>query len=217
MADQPEPRDEAPAAADSPEAEVEPAFRVEDRRHGSHAAAEPGDGEAQGRQEPRASAPSIVNEYRERAEAAEARLQEYIEAFKRFRAEQEEVRLRLTRDVDRKTEVRFGELVSQLLDTVDNLELALEHARQTPAAEGLARGIDLARKRFLDTLESHGVERFGQVGVPFDPNEAEALRVDPVAAAADDGAVTEVLRPGYRLAGRVLRAARVAVGRCATD
>jgi len=211
MADQPQSRDESPFAADTPAAAGEPAFRVEDRRHWADGSSE-GDA-TEDRPEPRGTTPSIVDEYRERAEAAEARLQEYIEAFKRFRAEQEEVRVRLARDVDRRTEVRFGELVSELLDTVDNLELALEHARQTSAAEGLARGIELARKRFLDTLESHGVERFGQAGVPFDPNEAEALRVDPVATVEQDGVVTEVLRPGYRLAGRVVRAARVAVGR----
>jgi molecular chaperone GrpE len=103
--------------------------------------------------------------------------------------------------------------VTELLETVDDLDLALEHARSVPGAEALVRGVELARKRFLDALATSGVERFGEVGVPFDPNEAEALRVDPVPAAERDGTVTEVLRPGYRLGGRVLRAARVAVGR----
>ena len=186
-------------------------FRVEDRRHWADAAEET---EADDdRREPQTRAPSIVEEYRERTEAAEARLQEYIEAFKRFRAEQDEVRARLLRDVERRAEGRFGELVSQLLGTVDDLEMALEHARNIPAAEGLVRGVELARKRFLDALIAAGVERFGEAGVPFDPNEAEAVRVDPVTSAAADGTVTEVVQPGYRLADRVLRAARVAVGR----
>jgi len=190
--------------------DADPSFRVQDRRHWAD-----GTGEA----DPPDDRPgdvrttSIVDEYRERAEAAEARLQEYIDAFKRFRAEQEEVRVRLARDVDRKTEARFGELVAELLDLVDNLELALEHAPRDTTATSLVRGIDLARKQFLATLEAHGVHRFGEAGIPFDPNEAEAVRVDAVEQAAADGTVTEVLKPGYRLAGRVLRAARVAVGR----
>jgi molecular chaperone GrpE len=186
-------------------------FRVEDRRHWADPAEEPEAGDGPHETPPRA--PSIVEEYRERADAAEARLQEYIEAFKRFRAEQDEIRARLTRDVERRAGGRFGELVSQLLGTVDDLELALDHARNLPAAEGLVRGVELARKRFLDALIAAGVERFGETGVPFDPNEAEAVRVDPVTSAAADGTVTEVVQPGYRLADRVLRAARVAVGR----
>lgn len=190
-------------------AEPESTFRVDDRRHWVEP---PSAEDARGPAEP-PRAPSIVDEFRERAEGAEARLQEYIEAFKRFRDEQEEVRVRLARDVERRAEVRFGQLVAGLLETVDDLELALEHARSVPQAEGLVRGVELARKRFLDALGSSGVERFGANGVPFDPNEAEALRVDPVPTAEQDGTVTEVLRPGYRLAGRVLRAARVAVGR----
>ena len=196
---------------DTPAAEDESTFRVEDRRHWADPADETES--AEDRRDTQTRTPSIVDELRERAEAAEARLQEYIEAFKRFRAEQDEVRARLTRDVERRAEVRFGELVSQLLGTVDDLELALDHARNIPAAEGLVRGVELARKRFLDALVATGVERFGEAGVPFDPNEAEAVRVDAVTSAAADDTVTEVVQPGYRLADRVLRAARVAVGR----
>src|SRR5262245_15642939 len=95
-------------------------FRVEDRRHWADPAEEPEGGDDQ--RETPTRAPSIVEEYRERADAAEARLQEYIEAFKRFRAEQDEVRARLLRDVERRAGGRFGELVSQLLGTVDDLE-----------------------------------------------------------------------------------------------
>jgi molecular chaperone GrpE len=210
MGDPRNPRDDSAESTDTPPTE-EPTFRVEDRRHWADPADE--DDSAHDRRGTSTRSPSIVDEHRERADAAEARLQEYIEAFKRFRAEQDEVRARLARDVDRKVEGRFGDLVSQLVETMDDLELALDHARQAPGAEGLVRGVELARKRFLDTLAAVGVERFGSPGVAFDPNEAEALRVDPVPTAAADGTVTEVLRPGYRLAGRVLRAARVAVGR----
>ncbi len=56
-------------------------------------------------------------------------------------------------------------------------------------------------------------QRFGEAGAPFDPNEAEAVRVDAVDTPEKDDTITEILRPGYRLGDRVLRAARVAVGR----
>jgi len=192
--------------SDSTEPEDE-SFRFEDRRHwvreedGSESSAPPG---------PRA--PSLIDEYRVRAEAAEQKLQDYIEAFKQFRQEQDDFRGRLNRDVDRRVELKFGSLVHELLEALDNLDLALEHVSDVPEAAPLAEGVGLARKRFLEVLERNGVTQVSPEGA-FDPNEAEAVRVDPVSDRELAGAITAVLRPGYRLGDRVIRPARVAVGR----
>jgi molecular chaperone GrpE len=82
-----------------------------------------------------------------------------------------------------------------------------------PEARPLAEGVMMARDRFLTILLKHGVERISPEGQPFDPNESEALRVDPVDSKDRDQTVTETLKPGYRLGARVIRAAQVAVGR----
>ena len=191
-------------------------YRVADRRHWADESQieevdeveEQDDGETGALRQP-----TMIDEFRSRAEAAEGQLQEYIEAFKKFRDEQDEFRQRLNRDVERRVELSFGEMVSELLDSMDDLDLALEHANRTPEAESLAQGVELARKRFLATLERHGVTPVTPDGEEFDPNEAEAVRMDPVDSAEMNGKVTETLRPGYRLGDRVIRAARVAVGR----
>jgi len=199
--------EETPVAIDDGNGEQDdPAFRFEDRRHWVH----PDDDPAQ---EASPRPPSMIDDYRERTEAAESKLQEYIEAFKGFKKEQEEFRTRLSRDVDRRVDLQFGGLVEELLEAMDNLDLALEHVNEVPEAEPLARGVELARKRFLETLERHGVEKLDPGGDEFDPNEAEAIRVDPVSDPQMSGKVTVVLRPGYRLRDRVIRPARVAVGR----
>ena len=184
-------------------------FKVEDRRHWAVEEVEDTAVEAAG--EP--ARPTIVDEYRQRAEAAEQKLQEYIEAFKDFKRDQEEFRTRLNRDVDRRVELKFGELVGELLETIDNLELAMSHVESVPEAAALAEGVAMARDRFLATLTRYGVERLTPDGEPFDPNLAEAMRVDPVTDADRDGKVTQTLQPGYRLGELVVRPARVAVGR----
>jgi len=183
-------------------------YQVSDRRHWADTSRVDEDAEPSTPKQP-----TLLDEYRSRAEAAERQLQEYIEAFKRFKADHEEFRDRLSRDVDRKVDLKFGELIGELLESVDDLELALEHASQVPQAEPLARGVELARRRFLATLERHGVTQFSLDGEEFDPNEAEAVRIDPVGSADQNETVTETVRPGYRLGDRVIRAARVAVGR----
>lgn len=186
--------------------EAEDDFKVEDRRHWQ----QEDDAETDPVEPPR---PSVLDEFRQRAEQAENKLLEYIEAFKRHRADQEQLRERLARDVDRKTDLRFGDLVTQLLDTVDDLDLSLEHVRGVAGAEPLAEGVGMARDRFLAVLQKHGVERVSPDGETFDPNTAEALRIDPVDTIARDSTVTETLKPGYKLGDRVIRAAKVAVGR----
>jgi molecular chaperone GrpE len=184
-------------------------FKVDDRRHWQQEEAPDGDEGV----DAAPAKPSVLDEYRLRAEAAEGKLLEYIEAFKRHQADHEQARERLARDVDRKVDLKFGELLGDLLETLDDLDLSLEHVRGVEEAEPLARGVAMARDRFLATLQKHGVERISPEGVPFDPNEAEAMRVDPVDSDAADQRVTATLKPGYKLGDRVIRAAKVAVGR----
>ncbi len=182
-------------------------FKINDRRHWQQKATENDEEPAEAETLPR----GLIDQYRERAEQAEQKLLEYIEAFKRNQEEQERVRERLARDVDRRVDLQFGEVVSELLESLDDLDLGLDHVRGVAEAEPLAKGVAMARDRFLATLARHGVVRISPEGLPFDPNEAEALRVDPVDDAQKDGLVTETISPGYKLGDRVIRAARVAV------
>jgi molecular chaperone GrpE len=185
-------------------------FKVEDKRHWTK---KPDDDETDAEATP--ARPTIVDEYRQRAEAAEQKLHEYIDAFKQFKGEQEQVRQRLNRDIERKVELQFGEIVAELLKSVDDLDLALAHVGEgeSEAVRNLANGVRMARDKFLETLERHGVSRMEPYGEAFDPNLAEAIRMDPVTDPKLNGTVTETLRPGYRLGDRIIRAAQVAVGR----
>jgi len=201
----------------------EETYRVNDRRHWMRSdddAEQPAgaDGGQDGTGEhgggPRK--PSLLEEYRQRTEAAESKLLEYIEAYKGHQAEQDAFRARLAQDIDRKVELRFGGMVAELLHTVDDLDRALSHVGGVADVEPLAQGVAMARARFLAVLETYGVTKIEPVDVPFDPNEAEALRVDAVGDPTKNNFVTETLQPGYRLGQRVIRPARVAVGRHAS-
>lgn len=186
-----------------------PRIKVEDRRHWARTDRESEESEDP---PPASTHPTMLDEYRRRAEQAEARLQEYIEAFKQSREDHEKARLRLERDVDRKVELKFGGVLEDLLAGLDDLELAVAHVQDVPEAKPLADGVRMVLDRFLSTLDRNGVARIDPVGEPFDPHEAEAVRVDSVQRELD-GKVTETVRPGYRLGDRVIRAARVAVGK----
>jgi len=198
------------ADADATNGEDDVAFKVADRRHWTQ---DDEDGGVEEAAEVEPAQPTIIDQYRMRAEAAEQKLQEYIEAFKMHKDEQEQFRVRLTRDVDRRVNMKFAELVHDLLETMDNLDLALAHVGDAGEAAPLVEGVRLARDRFLSSLDRRGVEKISPEQTPFDPEEAEAMRMDPVDSAEQDGMVTETLRPGYRIGDCLIRPARVAVGR----
>jgi len=184
----------------------QPEFRVEDRRHTAQGAAEPDPPEAE-------REPSVVGELRRRAEQAEEKLREYVAAFQQHEREQDQFRARIAADVERRAELRFATLVQGLLGVLDDLDLALAHGAALPAAAPLVDGLSLARERFTAALAQHGVSEIAALQGPFDPNVAEAVRVDPVASPALDGVVTETLHVGFRLGEHLIRPARVAVGR----
>jgi molecular chaperone GrpE len=186
--------------------------RVEDRRHWARQTED--EAETQEEATP-PTQPTLVDELRRRAEAAERRLQEYIEAFKGAQAEHEASRQRLLRDVDRRAALKFGELVRDLLGFLDDLDLALLHANGVAEAQPLAEGVGMARERLLGALAKQGVERLELEGEPFDPNLAEAVRVAEVDDPELDGRVVETVRQGFKLGDLVLREARVVVGKLA--
>ncbi len=189
--------------------EDQPVIKVEDRRHWARDKSKDEDSEPPVPD----TRPTVIDEYRQRAEQAETKLQEYITAFKKVKSEQEQFRARLQNDIDRKVELQFGGVVEELLEGMDELDLALSHVADVPEARELATGVKLVRERFLATLMKHGVERMDPAGEPFDPNMAEAIGMEPVDDDAMDGKVTRTYRPGYVLGKRVLRPARVAVGK----
>jgi len=157
--------------------------------------------------------PEEFEALRVRAEGAERKLREIQGAFIAAKAELDATRARLERDLERKVEIKFADLVADLLECADDLDRAVEHGRTIAAAAPVVQGVALARERFLTALSKAGLERIEPVGEPYDPNIAEAAGILPVADPAAHDTVVQLERVGYRLSGRVVRPARVLVGR----
>jgi molecular chaperone GrpE len=111
---------------------------------------------------------------------------------------------RQTEHLERATEG----LVEQLLPVLDSFELAM--GALDDADEKVRKGVELVFAELLAVLEKAGVEHIDAAGKPFDPTEHDAVLQED-----GDGepVVTEILRTGYRLKGRVLRPAMVKVTR----
>ncbi len=148
-----------------------------------------------------------LEEWRRRAQDAEARLAELAESYRRARDDLNAARARLERDQESRVKDAVGRAFERILATVDSLDRALSHADEGPLADGLR----LVQRQLLDALAAEGVERIEVLGRPFDPSIAEAVVTSPAETPAEAGAVLEEVRAGYRLGERILRPAQVRV------
>jgi molecular chaperone GrpE len=143
---------------------------------------------------------------RARAEAAE-----YRDHLQRLQAEFENYRKRMTRSQERIVEAELQRFVQQLLEVLDEFDLALIAAERQPDFEQFRKGVELVYAKLAESLRSEGLERIDAEGRPFDPKEHEAL----MQTGHGDGEphVAEVFRQGYKLRGNVIRPASVRVER----
>jgi molecular chaperone GrpE len=191
-------------------------MKFHDKRHSAkpeeEETAEGGNGESEA---PVAIDPAELDAARARAEAAEKKLREVQEAFLAARSDLDKTRERLERDLEKRVAQKFGNVVSDLLESLDDLDRAIEAGSGVAAAAPFVQGVRMVRERLLADLQRAGVERIVPEG-PFDPNVAEAVGFAPVDDEEKVGAVAHVVRAGYKLGDRVIRPARVLVGRIAS-
>jgi molecular chaperone GrpE len=104
-----------------------------------------------------------------------------------------------------------ADLVAKLVDALDDLA---RFAHVDPAqtdAKTIHDGVDMVERKIWKQLDGLGVTRIDQAGVPFDPNQHEAVTMAPAAAAAQDHTVGAILQPGYKIGDALIRPARVVV------
>ena len=105
-------------------------------------------------------------------------------------------------------------LVKDLLSTVDNLDRAIGHARESGGGdiEDFLEGVELVLRELLGILTNHSVNEVEALGKAFDPAVHEAMAQLPDAS-VEPNTVIDVLQKGYQLRDRLLRPARVIVAK----
>jgi molecular chaperone GrpE len=133
-----------------------------------------------------------------------------LDMTKRLQADFENYRKRMLREQSLLVERASEGLVEQLLPVLDSFELALANLDGDGESDRVRKGIELVYAELLGVLERAGLEHIAALGVPFDPNEHEAVLQED---GNGEPHVGDVLRTGWKLKGRVLRPAMVKVVR----
>ena len=129
--------------------------------------------------------------------------------YVRAAAELENVRKRASRDVENAHKFALERFCSELLAVRDSLEMGLAAADKADA-HSLLEGKKATLKLLTAIMERFGVVELDPQGEPFDPQEHEAMTMQP-SADVEPGSVLSVFQKGYALNGRLLRPARVVV------
>ncbi len=145
-----------------------------------------------------------------------AKTQEELEAYKekvlRLAAELENFKKRTQREKEEHMKYALEAFAKELLPFLDNLERAVESAKETKDIEKLIEGLELTLSGYLKTLEKFGLKVFAAEGQRFDPNYHEALSTEVNHEVEENTVIKELLK-GYTLHERLLRPAMVVVSK----
>lgn len=174
--------------------------------------------------DPRAAGPTSAQQPDEGSEAVEndldilsrqladceAKLAEMRDTVLRERADLDNQRKRMQRDLEQARRFANEKLLADLLPVLDNLERGL-------AAEGsdfsaLRGGVELTQRELLRVAAASGLKGVGEVGEAFDPERHQAMTMVEGTGQAS-GNVAEVMQKGYVLNDRLLRPALVTVAK----
>jgi len=135
---------------------------------------------------------------------------EYLDHLQRLQAEFDNYKKRVDRERAELIEYASTELVSELIDIMENLERGVASAKESDDIDSIVKGMEMVSTRLKDILRSRGLKPIEAVGKKFDPHYHEAMMMTPT----DEypyNTVIEEFQQGYMMKDKVIRYSKVKV------
>ena len=133
------------------------------------------------------------------------------------RAETQNVRRRLEKDVQDARAYAATGFARDILSVSDNLARALDHVppalREDEQAKRFIDGIEATMREIEKVFAQHGITRIAAKGMPLDPNQHQAMMEVPAGEGQEPGTIVQELQSGYMIKDRLLRPAMVSVAK----
>jgi molecular chaperone GrpE len=143
-------------------------------------------------------------------ETEKRRSEDYLTRLKYLQADFENLRKRCDRQIEETRSYSNERIISELLDVVDELEIATKAAKASPDSQMIIQGVEMTLKKLRKVLEQEGVSPIECEGQVFDPSKHHAIateeRVD-----VSDCVIVEEVRKGYMMKNKVIRPSIVKV------
>ena len=161
--------------------------------------------------------PESAAEWQRLVEQLQAEKADLQDKQLRALAEAQNVRRRAQQDVEKERKFGVERFARDVLSVADNFGRALsalpaDLGSLDPALRNVIVGIQATDRELQSVLERHGVTRIESLGKPFNAEFHQAM-MEVENADVPSGTVVQELIPGYLIAGRLLRAAMVAVSK----
>ena len=154
------------------------------------------------------------SEQEEKAEKAletEKKLsEEYLTQLKYARADLENVKKRCDRQLEDVKKYSNERIITELLDVVDELEMAIKSACSSNSTETIVQGVEMTLKKLLKILENEGVSLISSIDATFDPAKHNAV-AKTEKEGVEECKIVEEIRKGYTLREKVIRPSIVRV------
>jgi len=143
-------------------------------------------------------------------DAEKKRSEDYLTRLKYMQADFENLKKRFDRQMEEVKNYCNEQLIVELLNVVDELEMAVKSGRSSNSTEVLVQGVEMTLKKLKKVLEQEGVYPIEDVGKPFDPSKHDAVaRIEK--NDAEGCIIVEEVRKGYIMKDKVIRPSIVKV------
>ncbi|MDP3880967.1 MAG: nucleotide exchange factor GrpE [bacterium] len=132
----------------------------------------------------------------------EAQAEEYLAGWKRAKADLENYKKEETQRLDSVRKFACESLISEMLTVLDSFNFALTSSKD----EDTKKGVLMIKSQLEEALKRSGLEKIEvKAGDKFDESLHEAME-------GDGDKILEIVSEGYKLNGKLIRAARVRLG-----
>ena len=142
--------------------------------------------------------------------AEKTRADEYLTRLKYLQADFENYKKRLEQQVAEERKYYNEKVILQLLEIIEELELAVRSSHSTHSVEILIQGVEMTLNKLRNILKGEGVLPIESLGKPLDPRKHEVL-ANIEKEDVEELTIVEEIRKGYIMKERVIRPSIVKV------
>jgi molecular chaperone GrpE len=151
-----------------------------------------------------------VEELREGLDKEKKRTDELLSRLQYAQADLENFKKRCDKQIEDVRKYGNERIIIELLDVVDELELAIKSGRSSNSKDVVVQGVEMTLKKLKKVLENEGVSPIQCVGQPFDPSKHDAVaKIEK--EDAEECTIVEEVRKGYAMREKVIRPSTVKV------
>lgn len=151
-------------------------------------------------------------ELEKKIEILEKRVEEYLNGWKRAKADYINYKREVDEDKKEMVGFAFASAVMKFLPVYDNLEIAYKHIPEDAKKSDWVLGLENIKKQFEQIMKEFGIERMKTIGEKFNPEFHEAVSEEKKES-VEAGVIFEEVKAGYTMQGKTLVPARVKVGK----